>query len=648
MSPGLEVMCAVAQFVATRAKKTMKRKRAPLVLSEDWPKSLNWDQRILEQVSLLTQDYHLVAITEPFDDHHSKWSNALSIFTEMKPIRGIEFRVASVSNIGRGLVFMKFQNSKSRDEKRRLHVIQFLASSTSKFPVLCTLQDFRSQFAATTPQVTIGTSVQALTTSTCASRLAHQVSNRSGLCSFDSSVFDCDWKHAVKGGIILAHFKMDKTLFMLKHLESYTNVLFIGSKFDKLMVSEHLPTNCQFVYREHLSPLVSQRWECLVIDDYSILTESTLSSILEINADTIWLLGEFYHFERAFKLLKLDKVFGNRLWSDWVRDKLSFELLTSDPKSAFRFIQPCTVLKIADVPRQPNFPFEQALISVRECLDTGKDCSDLIDLLLLAESGSDYDLIEFSKRLLYFSDNRRPGGKTFIPIGQYSELTCDDTTQLDETCMICLEKTASPVRDIGCQHFFCYTCLVDWNDIQSCCPLCKSEFSRIIRSAFGPAPHIRDYAREMVTCEAQFHIMKLFCEEWFGDPWSTRLLIVVCVDAVNAQFMEWVKSVYSVYFLRPHNEPRKVLLDIRRSQVVFTSIHNLGYLSNLREFSHVLWANLNTKILKPRSFYSLCFVNHKSIVVTNYGMSQFLFSKGARTGDDPAVLLRQYQEFLGQ
>jgi len=52
---------------------------------------------------------------------------------------------------------------------------------------------------------------------------------------------------------------------------------------------------------------------------------------------------------------------------------------------------------------------------------------------------------------------------------------------MNEECSICLDIIQNPV-ETPCNHFFCFNCLKDWQDVESNtprCPLCRQMIEKI-------------------------------------------------------------------------------------------------------------------------------------------------------------------------
>ena len=91
-------------------------------------------------------------------------------------------------------------------------------------------------------------------------------------------------------------------------------------------------------------------------------------------------------------------------------------------------------------------------------------------------SGARRTQYEVQKLLLERSGGVFPGGKPYVPLRPWSELACEEHKD-DVKCHICQEHDVGfPVRNTGCQHTFCYTCLLEWSVLQSTCPLCRKTF----------------------------------------------------------------------------------------------------------------------------------------------------------------------------
>ncbi|XP_059642286.1 uncharacterized protein LOC132284219 [Cornus florida] len=61
------------------------------------------------------------------------------------------------------------------------------------------------------------------------------------------------------------------------------------------------------------------------------------------------------------------------------------------------------------------------------------------------------------------------------------ESTVDDSER--DCCGICLMEDGNAIRGCidGCDHYFCFVCIMEWSKVESRCPLCKRRFTTIRR-----------------------------------------------------------------------------------------------------------------------------------------------------------------------
>ena len=52
-------------------------------------------------------------------------------------------------------------------------------------------------------------------------------------------------------------------------------------------------------------------------------------------------------------------------------------------------------------------------------------------------------------------------------------------------CPICLQDYKTKASISGCEHSFCFQCIVTWSKLSSACPLCKQEFHEILSRVCG-------------------------------------------------------------------------------------------------------------------------------------------------------------------
>lgn len=48
-------------------------------------------------------------------------------------------------------------------------------------------------------------------------------------------------------------------------------------------------------------------------------------------------------------------------------------------------------------------------------------------------------------------------------------------------CAICLGKATDKVAVVECAHVFCRECISHWHKVSNQCPLCKSNFNKVLR-----------------------------------------------------------------------------------------------------------------------------------------------------------------------
>lgn len=59
----------------------------------------------------------------------------------------------------------------------------------------------------------------------------------------------------------------------------------------------------------------------------------------------------------------------------------------------------------------------------------------------------------------------------------------EEAEEEEQTCGICFSGSGRSVRGRidGCDHYFCFICIMEWAKIESRCPLCKRRFGSIRR-----------------------------------------------------------------------------------------------------------------------------------------------------------------------
>lgn len=57
----------------------------------------------------------------------------------------------------------------------------------------------------------------------------------------------------------------------------------------------------------------------------------------------------------------------------------------------------------------------------------------------------------------------------------------DSTTSSSLTCGICLEEVKERGEMNSCSHSFCYKCIEEWAKVTNLCPVCKKEFTKLVK-----------------------------------------------------------------------------------------------------------------------------------------------------------------------
>lgn len=103
--------------------------------------------------------------------------------------------------------------------------------------------------------------------------------------------------------------------------------------------------------------------------------------------------------------------------------------------------------------------------------NTPERASWLFQTLDLLHSGRPF------RRLDILHTLRRLANPDVIALPDFERLPILQKEEEDDpVCPICQEAPHRPTQNGSCTHVFCYDCLEQWNDIQSNCPCCRSEF----------------------------------------------------------------------------------------------------------------------------------------------------------------------------
>lgn len=62
-------------------------------------------------------------------------------------------------------------------------------------------------------------------------------------------------------------------------------------------------------------------------------------------------------------------------------------------------------------------------------------------------------------------------------------------SQCEESCAICLNDTITNRSVLGCNHVFCFDCLVQWCRTKLQCPVCRTAFTTFKYNFRSPTDH---------------------------------------------------------------------------------------------------------------------------------------------------------------
>jgi len=158
-----------------------------------------------------------------------------------------------------------------------------------------------------------------------------------------------------------------------------------------------------------------------------------------------------------------------------------------------------------------SLPVDQMYIAMKYLLDlpvnitTTQKIKHFLYYLHDLENGMVKSNHEILVKLLEWSNFKKPGGETYIPVPQWNIIPIENKNQgKNETlmficdqnnnsqqdhkeekeenkelicCCVCFEPSHYLVRNEVCQHVACYSCMQQLTLIKSTCPLCRKPFS---------------------------------------------------------------------------------------------------------------------------------------------------------------------------
>jgi hypothetical protein len=356
--------------------------------------------------------------------------------------------------------------------------------------------------------------------------------DKMAVCPYAAEISEIDEKYAVRGGFIYGDAMVGKTHHMLQHIFAMTTsesrqTLYVVQPYDRKVVRTAIQchdkdklagvywdasdfskmeekkfynqkviiVNAKFLARStSMQKWLSKfRLSRLVIDQFEKLDmKSKMAHFLKnINTDIVWLITSRLYVDilpTLYDLCRLNKYFVD---SSLSRDynlmtyamfrQLSYHIIYGKNQLAVSSNRTVVTYARIELPRNhgDQYPLDQIFVSIRETLKKGtlKQMQNLLTLLSALDSGVAIRKREVDDMLLFYGFSVRVGGGVYVCIPPLIDIpTIDETVNARDVCPICQEATYEPIRNLSCHHVFCYTCLNEWNRLNSSCPCCRSEF----------------------------------------------------------------------------------------------------------------------------------------------------------------------------
>lgn len=81
----------------------------------------------------------------------------------------------------------------------------------------------------------------------------------------------------------------------------------------------------------------------------------------------------------------------------------------------------------------------------------------------------------------------------------------DSQKEADQVCGICLSEGGIERGKLDCcDHFFCFSCIMEWSKVESRCPMCKQRFVTVMKPAVSGVPRSRNRTFRIPTRDQVF------------------------------------------------------------------------------------------------------------------------------------------------
>jgi len=363
---------------------------------------------------------------------------------------------------------------------------------------------------------------------------------------YAQNIVNVDQEHAIKGGLLIGDAMIGKTFFMLnyslrKSLEEekgftlfllpphdysvvrhalekselqyseeqvgiYWSALDCRGQWKKVMSKQKfIIVNYKFLSRSNQmrEALFQIQGSChrVVVDQFQDIAHRTslYEFLRDLHVNVLWLVSSRMsteHSQKAYKFLRLDKTFPGQPWKSGFHPleaaifrQLSFRVMYQENHMT---IMSNYTSRMFHIPVRPpeSYPAAQCHVAISKVLDSGntRNMSKLMYVLSMLQSSIPLIKRSVDTVLFHYSDSIRAGGSLFVNIPDYEHLP-EEVTNLSvlDRCSICMSTSLThPIRNEACEHVSCYSCLSEWNFMQSACPLCRCSFKPIFHKCVPP------------------------------------------------------------------------------------------------------------------------------------------------------------------
>jgi hypothetical protein len=329
------------------------------------------------------------------------------------------------------------------------------------------------------------------------------------ICPFQSELcsIKIQKKYRVKGGIIcgtrnshktqgvinmLMQVQTPATTLILMNRSNYVTAYHISKLYENQIQMVWCPEDISFsklyyprvilnvdLWDSVKKDIMSRQWYNVVYDECDVV--DVIPSV-----SCVWIIEAELDFvtqgSKWWRLFKLHNLFGGTFqMNEQVYDILCFYMGYS--RVAFPHYQQITASHHY-IRFNEEYPWRLIKSVLHRLLHQDpKNYDALYDffvLLLCIESDQTIDKVNLLSHLYTLNNNRRNLGY-YWALPEFSDLTitCQHPTYIpSEICAVCQDESNNQymVRNIGCSHFLCYSCMYMVNVIHGSCPLCRTVY----------------------------------------------------------------------------------------------------------------------------------------------------------------------------